>query len=86
MSHAENDKKEHPQEGPFVTITINGKPYSIHRGRNTVTEIKQAGKVPLTEELAQEINHKLDPLADDGAVTIKGGEIFISYVRAGRSS
>lgn len=82
----EKEKKEHPPEGPIVTITINSKPYPIHRGRNTVAEIKTAGAVPLTDELEQDIDHKLVPLPDDGAVTIKGGEAFISHVKDGRSS
>lgn len=80
------EHKEHPEEGALVQITINGKKYEIHRGRQTVTEIKKVGNVPLTDELEQDINHKLTPLADDGAVTIKGGEVFVSHIKDGKSS
>lgn len=75
-----------PQTGPEVTITINNDPFRIHRGRNTVIEIKKVGGVPLADELEQLIDGKLVPLPDDGAVTIKGSEIFISHVRDSGSS
>lgn len=75
-----------PQPGPDVHITINGESKLIHRGRQTVVEIKKVGGVPLADELEQVIDGKLTPLADDGAVTIKGGEIFMSHVRSGGSS
>jgi len=75
-----------PEPGPEVHITINGESRLIHRGRQTVVEIKQAGDVPLADELEQVVDGKLTPLADDGAVTINGGEIFMSHVRSGGSS
>jgi hypothetical protein len=80
------DHSEHPQPGPIVTITINNQPKPIHRGRQTVAEIKNAGGVPLAEELEHLIDNKLTPLPDDGAVTIKGGEVFVSHVRDGGSA
>ena len=80
------DHSEHPQPGPIVTITVNNQPKQIHRGRQTVVEIKNVGGVPLAEELEQLINNKLTPLRDDGAVTIKGDEVFISHVRDGGSA
>jgi len=78
--------KPHPQPGPEVQITINGIAKTIHRGRRTVVEIKQRGGVPLADELEQLIAGKLQPLADDGAVTIKGGDVFMSHARSGGSS
>ena len=72
-----------------VSIKINNKPYPIHRGRQKVVEIKQVGGVPQADELAQVIEGNtppLTPLPDDGAVTIKGGEEFISYPRDSGSS
>jgi hypothetical protein len=71
-----------PQHGPDVTITINAKPFTIHRGRETVAKIKETGGVPAAEELEQVIDGVFTPLADDGSVTLKGGEIFVSHVRA----
>lgn len=80
------DKPPRPEPGVFVQITINGISKSIHRGRQTVVEIKNLGGIPLADELEQLIDKKLVPLADDGAVTIKGKEVFMSHVRSGASS
>ena len=75
-----------PEPGPDVHITINGVSKLIHRGHQTVADIKKVGQVPAADELEQLIGGKLTPLADDGAVTIKGGEEFMSHVRSGGSS
>jgi len=75
-----------PEPGPEVKISINGASRLIRRGRHTVVEIKKLGEVPLADELEQLIEGKLTPLPDDGAVTIKGGEVFMSHVRSGGSS
>ena len=80
-------EKEHENQGKEnVNITIKGVTKSIHRGRQTVVEIKNLGGVPLADDLEQQIDGKLTPLADDGAVTIKGGEIFLSHPKDGGSS
>jgi hypothetical protein len=82
VGHKPGDDHDHdggPQHGPLVTITINSKPYEIHRGHQKVSEIKTAGNVPLADDLEQVVEGKLVPLSDDGAVTIKGGEIFVSH-------
>lgn len=71
-------KDEHPQTGPTVIITINNKAFSIHRGRQTVAHLKEVGGVSQGFDLDQVIDGKLVPLPDNGAVTIKGGEKFIS--------
>ena len=86
MNAHEKPPHDDPEKGPFVTITINNIPKRIHRGRATVAEIKALGGVPAADELEQVINGKLMPLPDDGAVTIKGGEIFISHPRDSGSS
>lgn len=80
------EKPEEKETGPMVTITVNNQPKQIHRGRQTVAEIKAAGGVPSTDELEQIVSGKLTPLPDDGAVTIKGGEVFISHPRDSGSS
>ena len=72
----EHEDHEH---GPFVTITIGTSNYTIHRGSNTVVEIKTLGHVPLADDLEEIVNGQLTPLADDGRVTIKGGEKFVSH-------
>ena len=77
------EKCQKPQHGPIVTIVINNNDVEVHRGRRTVAEIKQAGNVPLADDLEQIIDGKLDPLPDDGAVTIKGCEKFVSHPKDG---
>lgn len=80
-------KEDKGNEGKeIVSITVNGNECKIHRGRQTVAEIKRGGNVPAADELSQIIDGKITPLADDGSVVIKGGEIFVSNVRSGSSS
>lgn len=75
-----------PQTGPEVTIFVNNVEVRIHRGHQTVSAIKTAAGVPLAHELEQVLDGKLKPLPDDGAVTLKGGERFISHPRDASSS
>lgn len=75
---------EHRQD--TVTITINNEEYSIHRGRQSVSEIKGIGGIPQADVLEQLIDGQLVELDDNGAVTIKGGEQFISHPRDSASS
>lgn len=75
--------KEH---GPIVTIIVNNIEREIHRGSQTVSHIKTVGQVPQADVLSQVINNKPEDLPDDGRVTIKGGEIFVSHPRSGGSS
>jgi hypothetical protein len=79
-------KPPHPEPGPEVHITVNRVSRLIHRGRQTVAEIKSVGEVPSAEELEQLIDGQLTPLDDNGSVVIKGGEVFMSHVRDGGSS
>jgi hypothetical protein len=75
---------DHRQD--VVTVIINGVEKPIHRGRQSVKDIKTLGGVPEADELEQVINGKLTPLADGAAVTIKGGEEFVSHPRDSGSS
>jgi hypothetical protein len=77
------DEHEH---GNYVSIAVNGTTIQLHRGHRTVAEIKTAANVPLADDLEQIIEGRLTPLADDGAVTIKGGEQFVSHPKDGASS
>ena len=79
------NEKDHEQ-GPIVTITVDTKAYPIHRGHQTVADVKKTAGVPLAFELEQLIDGKLAPLPDDGAVTIKGGEVFLSHPKDGGAS
>jgi hypothetical protein len=77
--HPDRPDHEEPEHGPEVHISINGHDYRIHRGSRTVAEIKALGGVPAADDLDQIVNGQLTPLADDGRVTIKGGEKFVSH-------
>jgi hypothetical protein len=81
-----HDDHQDPEHGREVTIKINNEDVRIHRGRQSVTQLKAAGHVDPAEELEQIINGIFTPLADDGSVVIKGGEIFVSHVRASAGS
>jgi len=76
----------HPQTGPDVTITIDNKTFTVHRGNITVAELKTIAAVPAAYELEQIIDGTLTPLRDDGHVVLKGDERFVSHPRAGASS
>lgn len=83
---ADHPGHEEPQRGPDVAITIDNNPYSIHRGRQTVAALKALAGVSQSYDLAELEDGRLVPLADDGAVTIKGGEVFKSNLKVGHSS
>jgi predicted Rdx family selenoprotein len=78
--------REHPQTGPDVTITIDNKTFTVHRGNIPVSELKARAGVPAAYELEQIVVGTLTPLRDDGHVVLKGGERFVSHPRAGASS
>ena len=82
----EHHPEEHHEHGPTVLIVVNNENRRIHRGRNTVAEIKKVGEVPAADDLVQVQGGKLEPLPDDGSVTIKGGEQFISHPKGAGSS
>lgn len=77
---------DHPETGPDVTIVIDNKTYTTHRGNRSVADLKAIGGVPPAYELEQIVDGQLDPLADDGHVVLKGGERFVGHPRAGASS
>lgn len=82
--HETSDHENHM--GPMVNITINNVKHEIHRGHQTVITIKTVGKVPLADDLEEVVDKKLIPLPDDGAITLKGGEIFVSHPKDSGSS
>jgi hypothetical protein len=80
------ETKSHPDANRLVEIKINGKQFRIRRGRHTVQEIKRLGGVPLADDLEQIIDGKMKLLPDDGAVEIKGGEVFVSHPKGSTAS
>lgn len=83
---AQPDHPAHPDTGPTVTIVVNTAQFQIHRGRQTVVAIKTLAGVPLADDLDQIVDGVLTPLKDDAALTIKGGEKFISHPKDAGSS
>lgn len=83
---AQPEPKEHPQTGPDVTITVDNKTFTVHRGNQLVSELKGLTGVPQAYELEQIIDGQLVPLKDEQHVVIKGGERFVGHPRAGASS
>lgn len=69
-----------------VKIEVNSKTVSIQRGNYRVSDLKETLGIEPDKELDQFINYEFVPLKDDAKIVIKGGEIFISHVRAGGSS
>lgn len=61
-----------------IDIIVNGKSYKIGRGPQSVVSIKKIARVPTTDVLQQDINSTMTALADDGTVTLNGGEVFMS--------
>jgi hypothetical protein len=82
----ENKPVVDTEHGPIVIIEVDNKSVHIHRGHRTVEEIKEAGNVPLAYDLNQVVDGKLIPLPDNGSMTIKGGEKFISHPKDSQSS
>lgn len=83
----DSGKKEHQDNGKEnVVIIINSNEYTVHRGHHTVAELKALDQIPPAYELNLILDSGFDPLPDDGGVTIKGGEKFISNPRDGVSS
>lgn len=80
------DHPTHPATGPDVTITIDNRNYTVHRGSMTVSELKQLAGIPGAYELEEIVGGRLVPLKDDQHVVIKGGEIFVSHPRSGSAS
>jgi len=69
-----------------VTVSINGTSKQIHRGNHTITELKALLGVDPAQELDDVVHGEFEPLDDNGDITIKGGEIFVSHARRGGSS
>jgi len=80
------ENKEKPEKGPFVTIRVNNQEFEIHRGNQSVQEIKAIAGVPLADELNLVIDGELTSLPNDGSVVIKGGEVFVSQPPSGAAS
>ncbi|HEY0842087.1 hypothetical protein [Methylotenera sp.] len=79
------EKNDNPGKSN-VDIELNSTSVSIHRGSYTVSDLKATLGVSADKELDQFVDGDFVPLNDDSRVVIKGGEVFISHVRAGGSS
>jgi uncharacterized protein YabE (DUF348 family) len=61
-----------------IEVIVNGRPYKIKRGAQSVAAIKKLADVHAADVLQQDINGTLTTLPDDGTVTLSGGEVFMS--------
>jgi hypothetical protein len=76
----------HPEQGPNVTVTVDGLQKTVHRGHIVVAAFKQEVGVEASKDLDEIINGELKPLQDTDSLVLKGGEVFISHARTGGSS
>jgi hypothetical protein len=86
VSNAASNPVSHDHGDQTVPIFVNKDQYFVNRGPETVAYIKEVGHVPAADELEELIQGKLEPLADNGTVDVKGGEKFFSHPRTGSSS
>ncbi|MEA1960490.1 MAG: hypothetical protein U9N81_04240 [Bacillota bacterium] len=78
-----NNENDHGND--MVTISVNEKAVSIHRGQHLISELKLAGGVPSTDILYKLPNYEV-ALNDDDKIIIHGGESFKSSAPSGASS
>ena len=84
MDSEQQEVKEHPQTGPDVVVTVDTQPKTVHRGSWVVAEFKREVGVDANAALDQVVEGVFQPLQDDQRITLRGGEVFVSHVRAGR--
>lgn len=90
--HAEANLRKHGVERfttapKLVQVTIDGPHHkTIQAGTYTVSDLKRVLGVDPSRVLDEVICGEFKELSDNGTVHIKGGEIFVSHVRQGRSS
>lgn len=70
----------------LVTVTVDGTPRPVPKGKYLVSEFKALLDVPVEYELDRVEAGRFEPLADDASLHIKGDEVFVSHVRRGGSS
>lgn len=81
-----DEVRNNPDTGKDVLVRINGNEINIHRGSYTIQDLKTELGVEVHKELDQLVDGQLTPLADDGRITIKGGEEFVGHERRGKAS
>jgi hypothetical protein len=85
MSNQKQIENGNDHGNNYVIIYVNDIGVSIHRGNNSVLEIKTAGKVPLADVLYLMPNYEV-ALKDNESLVIKGDERFKSSAPSGASS
>jgi len=78
--------EEHGHHCPTVTIHVNSRDVILHPGHYAIPTLKMVSNVPLTDDLDELVECEFVPLPDDGHVTIRGCEIFVSHVKDGGSA
>jgi hypothetical protein len=89
-SHAQAQSEpahhDHHRHNHEVTVMVDNKPHRVESGNYVVSQFKKDVHVDASRELDEIIKGELIPLDDNAAITIKGGEKFVSHVRRGGSS
>jgi Multiubiquitin len=70
----------------IVRITLDNKPLDIQAGTYVVSELKACLGVPQAKALDLVVDGEFRELPDHEKINIRGGEVFVSHVRHGRSS
>ena len=86
IGHHHHLHYRHRHKHETVIITVDNHEKTIKRGKHSVADIKSVGGVMLSLDLEEILGGVLTPLNDDGNVTIKGGEVFISHPKDSGSS
>lgn len=69
-----------------VEVSINGRKYKTHRGKNSVQHLKALDGVPTGDILSELRGARFVDLKDTDLVQIKGGEVFVSHPPSAGSS
>ena len=77
-----NDKPEHK----LITVTVDGKSFTVEKHKYLVSEFKQLVEVLPDYELDQVVDGVFTQLVDTAETHLKNGDIFVSHVRQGGSA
>jgi hypothetical protein len=70
----------------MVEVTIDAHKVQIQAGSYTLAELKAALSIEPGKVLDEVVGGEFRELTDEHRIHIKGGEIFVSHVRTGKSS
>lgn len=92
LKHAEEEVREAVEEleeakrDDLVTITVDGLPHKIRRGKWRVADLKAKVGVDPAKVLAEITPQGLKDLDDNAEIEVRANEKFMSHARSGGSS